>query len=89
MNGHNFFVKKTCINTPHPPEDMKPPFFFCLNFHRYLRRDFFLAEVTSSEEEGSGWLCATTKGREWVWDLGYAGLSYYVEVMLNQKVWVK
>lgn len=68
---------------------MVPLFLFYLKFHRYLHRVFFLAEVASSEEKGSGWFCATAKGREWIWDLGHAGLSYYVEVMLNQKVWVK
>ena len=70
------------------PENMWYLLFY-LTFHRLLRRDFFLAEVTSSEEKGSGWFYATTKGREWMWDLGHAGVSYYVEVMLNQKVWVK
>lgn len=64
---------------------MAPLFFVYVNFHRYLHRDF-LAEVTSSEEKGSGRFCVTTKGREWMWDLGHAGLSYYVAVMLNQKV---
>lgn len=65
-------------------------FFFFFWIKDSTGRDFFLAEVISSEEKGSGWFCATTKvGRGWMWDLGHAGLSCYVEVMLNEKVWVK